>query len=321
VGRLKSIEGKTFNWLTVQERIENQDNRIMWRCLCNCGKIVEARGDHLKAGKTKSCGCLTKHKRNNAMQNRVFGYLTVLEEVEDRSENGSVIWKCLCHCGKEVLKPASRLTSGRVRSCSSGCFKTSGEKDLTGKTFGRFKVIGKVKNDEKIGIKWKCLCTCGNIRLIVTNYLISGHSKSCGCLALDMKSGKNNNFYKHGLSKTKEYKHLIKQRRRTRMSNVGYEDIDPKILKKKFKRLGNSCVYCNAKEKITVDHVVPVSRGGVHALRNLVPACAKCNSSKRNKILFLEWQPKILHPELESTYRWFNRHGVGANSLIDTKVN
>ena len=36
---------------------------LMWRCLCNCGEIVEIRGDHLRAGKIKACGKNGHHWR------------------------------------------------------------------------------------------------------------------------------------------------------------------------------------------------------------------------------------------------------------------
>lgn len=42
----------------------------------------------------------------------------------------------------------------------------------------------------------------------------------------------------------------------------------------------NTCVYCPATEDLTLDHVVPLARGGVHSEENLVVACRPCNSSK-----------------------------------------
>ena len=48
------------------------------------------------------------------------------------------------------------------------------------------------------------------------------------------------------------------------------------------------CAYCGATEKITVDHVVPLSRGGKHEQANLAPACFSCNSSKGARTLN-EW--------------------------------
>lgn len=47
------------------------------------------------------------------------------------------------------------------------------------------------------------------------------------------------------------------------------------------------CSYCGGPGG-TVDHVVPLNRGGRHAEGNLVPACKSCNSSKRDKLL-IEW--------------------------------
>jgi len=47
-----------------------------------------------------------------------------------------------------------------------------------------------------------------------------------------------------------------------------------------FKRDGSKCVYCNSKEDLTIDHVMPRSRGGKSRWTNLVTACKKCNARK-----------------------------------------
>jgi hypothetical protein len=44
-----------------------------------------------------------------------------------------------------------------------------------------------------------------------------------------------------------------------------------------------TCVYCQATEKLTCDHVVPVKRGGATTIDNLVTACAPCNSKKQDR--------------------------------------
>ena len=31
-----------------------------WKCQCECGNVIEARGSSLRSGHTKSCGCLQK---------------------------------------------------------------------------------------------------------------------------------------------------------------------------------------------------------------------------------------------------------------------
>ena len=49
------------------------------------------------------------------------------------------------------------------------------------------------------------------------------------------------------------------------------------------------CSYCGVVGEMTLDHVVPISRGGVHGVSNLVPACGPCNFSKGQKLL-VEWK-------------------------------
>lgn len=52
----------------------------------------------------------------------------------------------------------------------------------------------------------------------------------------------------------------------------------------------SKCVYCGGAEAITADHVIPLSRGGNHTYKNVVPACRPCNSKKKDKDLHdLPW--------------------------------
>lgn len=54
------------------------------------------------------------------------------------------------------------------------------------------------------------------------------------------------------------------------------------------------CVYCGAEAR-TVDHIVPLARGGYEVEYNLVPCCGSCNSSKGAKLLS-EWdQRRVAH--------------------------
>ena len=48
---------------------------------------------------------------------------------------------------------------------------------------------------------------------------------------------------------------------------------------------GNACVYCGDSHKLTMDHLVPISRGGNHTIDNVVPSCKSCNSSKHDRTL------------------------------------
>lgn len=51
--------GQSFGRLTVVSRsADSTPKRIKWDCRCECGGKTTARGDHLRSGATKSCGCL-----------------------------------------------------------------------------------------------------------------------------------------------------------------------------------------------------------------------------------------------------------------------
>ena len=52
-----------------------------------------------------------------------------------------------------------------------------------------------------------------------------------------------------------------------------------------YKRDKNSCQYCGATTKLTIDHVIPRSKGGKDTWENLVVACSSCNVKKSDKLL------------------------------------
>lgn len=75
-------------------------------------------------------------------------------------------------------------------------------KDLTGNKFGRLLVI---RLDQPIGNRrsFLCLCDCGNSKIVRSESLTAGITKSCGCIRFE----KIQNLRKsHGKSKTAEYK-------------------------------------------------------------------------------------------------------------------
>lgn len=50
-----------------------------------------------------------------------------------------------------------------------------------------------------------------------------------------------------------------------------------------FRRDHNRCQYCGARDRLTLDHVMPKSRGGRDTWENLVAACVPCNNRKGNR--------------------------------------
>lgn len=69
------------------------------------------------------------------------------------------------------------------------------------------------------------------------------------------------------------------------------------VLRKEIRRLYHSaCIYCGATERITLDHLIPLSRGGDHTIGNLAPACRSCNARKGTKlpIEYKVWRKKVM---------------------------
>jgi len=61
----------------------------------------------------------------------------------------------------------------------------------------------------------------------------------------------------------------------------------------KRRRAVGICHYCGNKfapKDLTMDHLVPLVRGGRSSKGNLVPACKECNTRKKHHLAF-EWTP------------------------------
>lgn len=74
-------------------------------------------------------------------------------------------------------------------------------------------------------------------------------------------------------------------------SAPGLTEYERKVLRLKWKNDNRLCEYCK-QDFDTIDHIIPLIRGGNNYEHNLVPCCRKCNSSKGSKLLS-EWKPEI----------------------------
>ena len=50
-----------------------------------------------------------------------------------------------------------------------------------------------------------------------------------------------------------------------------------------YRRDNHTCVYCGSTRNLTLDHVIPKSRGGKNEWTNLVTSCSKCNLKKADR--------------------------------------
>lgn len=126
------------------------------------------------------------------LTNQFFGRLTVLYDTGER-EHGRVVWMCQCSCGNLIKVNSNKLLTGNTRSC--GCllreiasqkmylYHEQTDPNLLNQVFGKLTVIEKLneKNTQNRRL-WLCQCECGNIVKVSTNELMTGNTKSCGCM-------------------------------------------------------------------------------------------------------------------------------------------
>ncbi len=70
-----------------------------------------------------------------------------------------------------------------------------------------------------------------------------------------------------------------------------------------FLRDGGRCQYCGRRAE-SIDHVVPRSRGGQHVWENVVAACRRCNTTKRDRMLEDTNMRLGQHPEAPRHLSW-----------------
>lgn len=109
-------------------------------------------------------------------------------------------------------------------------------------------------------------------------------------------------------NKDKERRRVLKRRERLRLANGGrkykgrtnrmeitqQDRMTPAAWEFLKKQYHGCCAYCGKKtQRLTQDHVVPLSRGGQHTFRNIVPACHDCNSHKGASVGYIPRQGRL----------------------------
>jgi 5-methylcytosine-specific restriction endonuclease McrA len=104
----------------------------------------------------------------------------------------------------------------------------------------------------------------------------------------------------HSATDTYPWPHVIRLLAYVRVPRSVQRKISRRAL---FARDGWRCQYCGSAAKLTLDHVVPRSRGGDSVWENVVTSCAACNLRKGDRLLeeahmHLRSQPRAPAPVL-----------------------
>jgi 5-methylcytosine-specific restriction endonuclease McrA len=79
--------------------------------------------------------------------------------------------------------------------------------------------------------------------------------------------------------------------RRARLAAADVRVVTERDWRRLIARFDHRCAYCGVAAPLAQEHVIPLSRGGRHAIGNLLPVCRFCNTSKHKRLL-VEWRFK-----------------------------
>src|SRR5262249_44190626 len=89
----------------------------------------------------------------------------------------------------------------------------------------------------------------------------------------------------------------LNARRRAREAQAPRNDFTAPQWQAMKEHYDHRCVYCGRQmQRLTQDHLTPLSQGGPHTTTNIVPACQSCNSRKRAGAVLTPVQPLLLVP-------------------------
>jgi 5-methylcytosine-specific restriction endonuclease McrA len=215
-----------------------------------------------------------------------FGRLEVLEAVD--SGAGRWVARCKCDCGKPFIADPRMLKRGDTKSC--GCLRrelasTRRTADLLGQKFGRLEVLAKAEIRGKNRM-WDCRCECGELRTLSSNALLTGNTKSCGCLNKDQTR----------IAKFRDlsYTPIVKRYSSKAATRNLRWDLTPAFAEALIQQ---DCTYCGAPPTIRYGSQLPVN--GIDRIdsslaytdSNVVACCKACNSAKGTMTVdeFKQW--------------------------------
>lgn len=85
------------------------------------------------------------------------------------------------------------------------------------------------------------------------------------------------NLYRNSI----KYKNIVSKEPRY----IAQQFIGQKKIRKLIFERDKVCLCCGSSEKLSIDHVIPVNKGGENTIENLQTLCLSCNSRKSDKII------------------------------------
>ena len=173
--------------------------------------------------------------------------------------------------------------NGQCRSCKTEC-----ERKRRIKIGIEPKVFSKIKNNTKLCMLCKIFKRF--LEFSPSKRGLADLSSYCKkCTLIKYKDTKKNTESVQRYRKNNRPKYLAQHRlhqffRKTKIKIQTDNSVTNDFLKSIYEC--EFCYYCNNKtdmSKRTLEHLIPLSKGGLHSTNNIVMACKKCNFSKSDK--------------------------------------
>jgi len=233
---------------------------------------------------------------NRIISGKKYNLLTIVNPLEKRSKDGTIMWLCKCECGN--FKELNTSLIGRHKSC--GCIRKTCKRIKPNQKIGNLTAVERVDKINRKGIFYKFKCDCGNEKIASVSNVVSGITKSCGCLLRISRSitGKLHRK-KFGESTLNFLYHNAKAnaKHRKKEFNLTLDEFN--------KTVQQSCFYCKQSPKkvkikgryghVFVNGIDRIDSSIGYAMENIVPCCKTCNSAKgqMNSQQFKEWIQRI----------------------------
>lgn len=147
----------------------------------------------------------------------------------------------------------------------------------------------KVKHTEVNGVLGKVCRKCLVWQSVECYHKDKSKSDGLHSYCKTCQNKKARDFYIEDLDQQKELRKIhyrennesYKRRSRSRETKLS---LDPGFSQKQWldlcSKYGNICLCCKMKKPLTVDHIIPLSKGGKHCIDNVQPLCMECNHKK-----------------------------------------